>query len=981
MSSSSRSLVAAVSLCVVAALAPAAGAQGPAPGAPGTDEQYLPADKSGLGTSATRASRVWFTVQKEGGLGEVYFPTADAPSARALQFVVGDHGRAVPANDAGRVRTTLVDARSLTYRQVFTAPGRWRLAATYVADPARATVLVRLRVASLDGRRHRVYAIYDPALANTRAGDSGRTQGAALVATDQGAASALVGSPAFRATSSGFRGVSDGWTDLADGRLDWRYASADAGNVVQTAKTSLTGRRGARAATLALGFGTDAAGALTAARASTARGFANAAAAYARGWHAYLAAVKRPPASLRSDSERTLYRVSVMTLAASEDKTHPGAYVASPTMPWIWGHEDPSERVPPGLVARPLPDRDRPHRGRGPGGREPRAGLPVRHAAEGGRVVPAELAGRRNARLDGPAARRGRVPDRARLPARAHRRGRWDHVKRAADFLVGFEQDGNRAPWTPQERWENQSGYSPATIASEIAGLVCAAVIAERNGDAASAQRYRATADAWQARVKDWTVTTTGPYSPGPYFLRVTKDGNPNAGTTYAIGDSGPSMADQRTVVDPSFLDLVRLGVLPADDPAVVNSLGVVDRQLGVPTANGLFWHRASFDGYGEKRDGEPVGVRPPGRLVHHARPRVATAQRRARRVPARRRRRGGRGRAAAHDGERRRAGSDAPRAGLGHLPAGRHRRLRDGTPHLLGDAPGLDPRPVPPAGLGRAGPSGPRAAPRRGAPLRRRPLTRGAQPFAQTVVEGGRCAVSPCSASSPPPPSRPSRRRSRPRSRRAWRGARSALRRRSAARRSRLDARGPRSRRMAIRFDLQQRTVDAWLRGGPRAGARPLGALAPRRAGFVYTKGVHGLDGARPVPGRRALPLVRARRDAFARRAGPPALPAARPAPRPPRRRIRRAAAPARHRALPPRGPQRGPRRAGAFDVVVTPNGAPSRRAVDGLGAGDLATVTVIGPRCASGTTVRVVVDARAEIAERDEADDVTDVPCPFAA
>ena len=59
--------------------------------------------------------------------------------------------------------------------------------------------------------------------------------------------------------------------------------------------------------------------------------------------------------------------------------------------------------------------------------------------------------------------------------------------KRAADFLLGVPQDGNRAPWTPQERWENQSGYSPATIAAEIAGLVCAAAIAAANGDAASA--------------------------------------------------------------------------------------------------------------------------------------------------------------------------------------------------------------------------------------------------------------------------------------------------------------------------------------------------------------------------------------------------------------------------------------------------------------------------------------------------------------
>jgi glucoamylase len=167
-------------------------------------------------------------------------------------------------------------------------------------------------------------------------------------------------------------------------------------------------------------------------------------------------------------------------------------------------------------------------------------------------------------------------------------------------------ETGNAAPWSPQERWENQSGYSPATIASEIAGLVCAAEIAKANGDADSAARYLAVADEWQGKVKAWTVTTTGPYSPKPYFLRLTKDGNPDAGTTYSIGDGGPSAADQRTVVDPSFLDLVRLGVLRADDPDIINSEKVVDEQLGVDTPRGFFWHRASFDGYGEFRDGRP---------------------------------------------------------------------------------------------------------------------------------------------------------------------------------------------------------------------------------------------------------------------------------------------------------------------------------------------------------------------------------------
>jgi glucoamylase len=88
--------------------------------------------------------------------------------------------------------------------------------------------------------------------------------------------------------------------------------------------------------------------------------------------------------------------------------------------------------------------------------------------------------------------------------------------------------------------------------------------------------------------------------------LRVTKDGHPNRGTTYNIGDSGPSNVDQRKVVDPSFLELVRLGVFPASDATIRNSIKVVDEKLSYSTANGRFWHRASFDGYGEQNTGGP---------------------------------------------------------------------------------------------------------------------------------------------------------------------------------------------------------------------------------------------------------------------------------------------------------------------------------------------------------------------------------------
>ncbi|GIF17236.1 glycoside hydrolase family 15 protein [Actinoplanes teichomyceticus] len=568
----------------------AATGDGEAPGAPGLDQQFLPADKGGLITATGTASRVWATVQRTGGLGEIFYPDLGTPSVRALDFVVaGPDGRAARA--VGAV-TSLIDRRSLSFEQRLTDPaGRWRLALRYVTDPHRATVLVDVRFTA--GPGHRLYAVYDPALANSRGGDAGRTDGDALLASDGGVASAFVASPGFRATSSGFAGVSDGWTDLlADGRMDRRHRRAAAGNLVQTGE--LRGRH----TTLALGFGPSTRAALSGARAGLRRGFGALAREYAAGWHRHLAGLRRPPAV----ADRTLWQVSAMVLAASEDKTHRGAYVAAPGSPWAFGRDDPSGpyhlvwsrdlyQIATGLLAA-----------------GDRAG--AQRALDHLFTVQQRSDGSfpQNARPDGTPVWTGLQLDQVGLPiVLAYQLDRtdvatWRHVRRAADFLVGFEQDGNRAPWSPQDRWENQSGYSPATIAAQIAGLVCAASIARANGDVDAAGRYLRTADSWRARVKAWTVTGTGPYSAEPYFLRLTKDGQPDRGSRYDIGDSGPSGVDQRRVVDPGFLELVRLGVLAAGDPVVRNSLRVVDAQL----AAGPYGHRASFDGYGEKADGSP---------------------------------------------------------------------------------------------------------------------------------------------------------------------------------------------------------------------------------------------------------------------------------------------------------------------------------------------------------------------------------------
>ncbi len=581
-----------------------------APGGPGAKPTWAPADKHGFGTSTTTASKVWFTLES-GELTEVYYPRLDTPSYRDLQFVVTDGRSFVEQERTATVqRTTLTDPRSLSYRQVDTdRHHRWRLTKTYVTDPARATVAIQVRFQSLTGRRYHVYLLAHPQLANGQRESGACSPRGGLIAMTKGMAAAVLSKPALTQASCGYAGTrSDGWSQLGHTkRLPKRYALAPNGNVVQTGLTSLTGTRGHQQLEVVLGFGGNRGAAVAGARATLRANYGKLVGRYQSGWHAYLASLHQPPASLTTAGERGDYTVSEMVLAASEDKTYRGAYVASPTMPWVWGTGLQTPSGPYHLVwSRDLYEiataliAD----GDNAGAKRALSFLFTRQQKPDGSFPQnSDVSGKpvlTNLQLD-------EVADPIILAQQLgqHDAATYAHVKRAADFIVGWHDDkGHSAPYSPQERWENQAGYSPATIASEIAGLVCAAQIAQANGDAASATRYLSTADSWRSQLNSWTLTTNGPYG-GSYYLRLTKDGKPNSGTPYSVGDSGPTL-DQRRIVDPSFLELVRLGIEPASSPAIIRSLQVVDAVLGLTTPHGQFWHRYTGDGYGEQRNGAP---------------------------------------------------------------------------------------------------------------------------------------------------------------------------------------------------------------------------------------------------------------------------------------------------------------------------------------------------------------------------------------
>ena len=170
-----------------------------------------------------------------------------------------------------------------------------------------------------------------------------------------------------------------------------------------------------------------------------------------------------------------------------------------------------------------------------------------------------------------------------------------DHVKPAADFLVA------NGPADGVERWEEQTGFSPSTMADEVAGLVAAAAIAQVQGDTVSQRLFLATADDFRQLILATDVTGDGPLSSSPYFIRVDKTGDPDAsGVTYSLGNGNSSQVDQRSVIDQGFLELTRLGELPADDPTVVNSLAVVASTIESSTPSGTGIMRYNGDGYGD---------------------------------------------------------------------------------------------------------------------------------------------------------------------------------------------------------------------------------------------------------------------------------------------------------------------------------------------------------------------------------------------
>jgi glucoamylase len=634
-------IVVAVALAVTAQPGAAVAQAGAAPGGPGAPSHFDLARKDCLGTARNRTSKVWYTVAG-GVLSDVYYPTVDNTNVETLQYIVSDGATFTDLQTRDMTYTVrALDPAGMACRVTATArSGRYQIVTDYLTDPDRATVLLHTRFKPLVGSRagYRLYVRFDATVNGNRGGgpdnaggDTGTvdtsTGHPVPVASDLNTATiaanrdyaqpvfaALRPSTPFTEVTNGFVGTeSDGLVQLdRDHALTALHDSAVVGNLVQTARVDLAS---AAELTLALGFGATQAEAVGTAGASLAGKLDRLMDRYTAGWAAYDAGLRSPGAAFQGlppanrQALTRAYYLSANVLKASEDKSFPGAIVASLASPW-------GQAVAAGnaslsyfgsyreVFARDLYET---FTGLLLDGDLATARDTVRFLFERQQLADGSMP--RNSLVNGKLAPDsfGTQLDEVTYPIlMALQAGITDkafyqaHIKRAADFAI------SHGPSFGAERWEEQSGFSPSTIAAEVAGLVAAAGIADLAGDRASARVYRGVADDFQRSVKGWTITTNGPRSPQPYFIRLSKTGDPNAAITYNVGNGGPTL-DQRDVIDAGFLELTRLGMFRADDPDVARSLPVVDAAIRSDTVNGPGWHRYNGDGYGDgTTDGHP---------------------------------------------------------------------------------------------------------------------------------------------------------------------------------------------------------------------------------------------------------------------------------------------------------------------------------------------------------------------------------------
>jgi len=591
---------------------------GAAFGAPGLEPRWTSSKKDAVSTAYAASSRVWFTVS-HGTLNEIYFPTIDRPQTRDMELLFTDGESFFHEEKRDfEYEFSYIDPGAPACRVVTTAPGGlYKVTKEFISNPHHPVVLMNVKIDAAPEilAKLKCYALLAPHLDGGGAGNSARSieiAGKRSILAWKGIYSLALGtSCGFSRSSCGYVGTSDGFTDLSSNKqLDWQFGEALDGNLALTGEIEI-GSHNEFTLAIALGYGHHAA--LSNMMQTLATPYASHRDRFLLQWKR--ASLPDGMGASSTDGGRLL-RISQNVILTHEDKTYSGAFIASASIPWgnfkgdsdlggyhlVWtrdmvqsatamlacGRTDTALRALVYLACTQRPD---------------------------GSFA-------QNFWIDGTPYWTGIQLDEVAFPIvlawrlwKADGLGNFDilpFVERAAGFLVKY------APVTQQERWEENAGYSPSTLAIVIAALICAADIARARKSEGLASYLETFADWIEANLDEWTTTTEGVLHPEikRHYMRIRPPapGQPFYNDSIPvgsirIGNRGPGEQDvfeAREIIDAGFLELVRYGIRRADDPLIVDSLKVVDHCLKIEAPQGVCWRRYNHDGYGQRKDGGP---------------------------------------------------------------------------------------------------------------------------------------------------------------------------------------------------------------------------------------------------------------------------------------------------------------------------------------------------------------------------------------
>jgi glucoamylase len=569
---------------------------------------WAPSNKDAVGT-ALGASRVWFTVA-EGIITEVYYPRVDIPQLKDLGFIVANGTDFwVELRRLNNYTVTwhddVIPAITIIHHHA-----RFMLALKICVDPERDVLLIDFM---LKGDTNlQLYLLAAPRIgedATSNQAWADEWEGHSLLWAEQGPfGMALIavdreGRPALLQRSVGSVGESDGWQDFKhNNAMTWHYAQAGPGEVALTAQLPCAG-------TLAMGLASSRQAAATLALQSLSSGFETLWAEYCQGWRQWLKTLHWPTeleALLEPKCLTLLYR-SAAVIKIHEDRTFPGAFIASLSVPW---GETSNSRGGYHLVwSRDLVETAGALFALGDIANVQRSliYLMSTQQADGHWLQNQWLGGKpfwQGIQLDEtafPVLLASALTDRNALAEVQV----CDMVRSALGFII------REGPTTAQDRWEEDPGINTFTAAVAIAALVEGSrFLKERERDCALM-----LADTWNFRLEEYTWVTNTALAKqlgvsGYYMRSAPKDILIDEGAKYEHlliknRSNNPGIAaDEQLAID--CLQLVRFGLRAADDPAMISSLKAIDLLLKTDTPYGPVWHRYNGDGYGEHPDGTP---------------------------------------------------------------------------------------------------------------------------------------------------------------------------------------------------------------------------------------------------------------------------------------------------------------------------------------------------------------------------------------